>query len=234
MNRKEWELSMTPKHILPNEWENRNSPSSILPSFLKALKSDDLQRNLQSLYCNLSEKDKGIISRILNCFFRLLSKEQPETIFTSAESDEINNYLSIIQNRIIKLKEDLYCFNGYFLPISHFAPDLFISRLSYDLLDNPMHISDKDIIDAGGYVGDSALIMSSWTSGRVHVFEPISSHKAQVEKTIQYNNLTNCLLVPKGLGETKAEVEIAFFGSGSSINKFDKIVFDALKNLIIN
>jgi FkbM family methyltransferase len=215
--------------ILPSEWEGRNSPSSILPSFFKAIQGEDYPKRLQGLYRGLSEKDKGAVSRMLNCFHRLFSGEQPQTIFSPSECKEIDDYLGIIRDREIKIREDLYCFNGYFLPIPHFAPDLFISRLHYDSLADPGYIRGKDIIDAGGYVGDSALIMSSWTDGRVHVFEPISGHIAQFEKTAEYNDLRNVTLVPNGLGEFRAELEIAFFGSGSSISKFTPDVFSRLR-----
>lgn len=216
------------KLVIPSEWENRTSPSSILPSFVKAFQNENFHDKLRNLYSNLAQKDRSIISRILNNFQRMFAGAPPETIFSARESEEITDYLNTIHSREIKIKEDMYCYNGYFLPISHFAPDLFISRLSYDLLDNPGYIQGKEIIDAGGYVGDSALIMSSWTTGRVHIFEPINSHLAQIKKTIQYNALKNCVIVPNGLGEEKTTTQIAFFGSGSSINKFEANVFEAL------
>lgn len=216
------------KQVLPSEWENRESPSSILPSFGNAFQSADLHEKLSNLYSNLTEKDRSTLSRVLNNFQRLFAGAPPESIFSARESEEITNYLNTIHSRQVKIRDDLYCYNGYFLPISHFAPDLFIGRLSYDLLDNPDYIQGKEIIDAGGYVGDSALVMSSWTTGRVHIFEPISSHQAQIKKTIQYNDLKNCVIVPNGLGDKKDIVQIAFYGSGSSINKFNQNVFDAL------
>ena len=216
------------KHVLPGEWEGRESPSSILPSFFKAFQSEDFYEKVRILYSNLTESDRSVLSRVLNNFQRMFAGAPPESIFSARESEEIINYLNTINSREIKLKDDLYCYNGYFLPIPHFAPDLFISKLSYDRLDNPAYIQGKEIIDAGGYVGDSALIMSSWTTGRVHIFEPISSHQAQIKKTMQYNDLKNCVLVPNGLGDKKITTQIAFFGSGSSINKFSQNVFDAL------
>lgn len=222
------------KHVLPSEWENRNSPSSILPSFIEAFKSGDFSSKLQNLFSGLSLSDKAAVSRIINSFQRLFSGAQPDTIFTPRESDEINDYLGYIHDREIKIKDDHFCFNGYFLPIPHFAPDIFVNKLGFHILTNPGYLANKDIIDAGGYVGDSALVMSSWTTGNVHIFEPISSHIAQIKKTFAYNNLKNCLIVPKALGETRSKSQIAFFGSGSSINKFDPKVFEALQKETID
>jgi len=216
------------KQVIPIEWERRNVPSTILPFFAKAFQSHDLPKKVHDLCRNLSEKDKGIVSRILNCFQRLFNGEQPNTIFTPSECEEINDYLGFVRDRTIKIKDDLYCYNGYFLPAPHFAPDIFIGRMAYDLLDNPGYLTGKDVIDAGGFIGDSALVMSSWTGERIHIFEPVSGHIAQIKKTMEYNDLKNCLLVPSGLGETKAQVEIALFDAGSSINKFAPDVFKAL------
>jgi FkbM family methyltransferase len=90
-------------------------------------------------------------------------------------------------------------------------------------LKNIDKLRNKDIIDAGGYCGDSALILSEFTDSKVYIFEPIENHLKMIEETLLINGVKNCVLVPKALGECTKESVIYFFGSGSSINKFDNL-----------
>jgi FkbM family methyltransferase len=213
----------TARPVVPSEWENRRSPSCVLPLYVKGMAEPDFPARLKGLLANLQPEDKSKICRIVNCLQRLAAKgSDPASIFTPEEAEEINLLKDSFRDRTVKLSDDLYCFDGYFLPISHFGPDIFATRLGTGLLRNPEKLRGRDIIDAGGYCGDSALILSEFTDGKVHVFEPVPPHLEQIKKTMTHNGVENCVLVPLALGECSKDSVIYFFGSGSSLSKFDK------------
>lgn len=82
------------------------------------------------------------------------------------------------------------------------------------------YLKDKDIIDAGAFVGDSALIRSKYTEENVYAFEPTRQSYELMLETIKMNNRKNIVPVKKGIG-AEDSVEIAnIFSSGSSA-KFD-------------
>ncbi|MDR1312435.1 MAG: FkbM family methyltransferase [Deltaproteobacteria bacterium] len=209
--------------VVPSEWENRHSPSCVLPLYAKGMAEPDFPARLKALLANLEPEDKAKICRIVNSLQKLSAKgADPASVFAPEETEEINRLKDGIRDRTVKLSEELFCFDGYFLPISHFGPDIFSSRLGMKLLRNPERLRGKDIIDAGGYCGDSALVLSEATDGKVHVFEPVPPHLEMVKRTLKHNCVENCVLVPLALGECEKESVIYFFGSGSSLSKFDK------------
>ncbi|MDR3155324.1 MAG: FkbM family methyltransferase [Deltaproteobacteria bacterium] len=209
--------------VVPTEWENRHSPSCVLPLFAKGMAQPDFRFRLKGLLDGLDEADRAKICRIVHNLQKLASKTpDPASVFNPEEAEKICSTLDYIKYRTVKLAEDMYCFNGYFLPVPHFGPDIFVNRFGMGLLERPERLRDKDIIDVGGYCGDSAIILAEATDRKVHVFEPVPPHQDMVRNTLRFNGVENCELVPLALGERSKDSVIYFFGSGSSLSKFDK------------
>lgn len=78
-------------------------------------------------------------------------------------------------------------------------------------------MQDKDIIDAGAYVGDSALILQEYTLKKVHAFEAVRSNYEAMLQTIKLNEAKRIIPVNKGLGSVKCVEKISIQGAGSSI-----------------
>jgi FkbM family methyltransferase len=209
--------------ILPGEWENRHSPSSVLPDFSKTLSSFDFPAKFAKLLTGFDSENKSKLCRIVNNLQSLTAGVKPETIFTGEEREEINAARESARKKMVKLRENLYCHDGYFLPVPHAGVDVFVGRMGLPMLKNLQKLRNRDIIDAGGYCGDSAILLSEATDSKVYVFEPVASHVEMIKETLKNNNVRNCVVVPKALGECSKETVIRFFGSGSSINKFDNV-----------
>ena len=64
------------------------------------------------------------------------------------------------KSKIVKLNDNLYYYNGYYLPVNQFDSSVFYSKYAIDELTTLDSVRNKDIIDAGGYVGDTALLFS--------------------------------------------------------------------------
>ena len=50
-----------------------------------------------------------------------------------------------------------------------------------------------DIIDAGGFIGDSVLVLSPLTGGKVYTFEPVRENFDLMQKTMELNHITNAV-----------------------------------------
>lgn len=91
------------------------------------------------------------------------------------------------------------------------------------------YIGNKDIIDAGAYIGDSSLAFSKLTSSRVHAFEPFSESFNKLLENIKLNDLDNIVPVEASLSDRNGEEKIYLSGnnvqgitSDESIRGYDK------------
>lgn len=89
-------------------------------------------------------------------------------------------------------------------------------------------LKDKDIIDAGAFIGDSALPLSKLTSKNVYAFEPFDESFATMEENIKLNNIDNIIPVKASLTDKNEDITLYLSGnnvegitSNSSIRKYD-------------
>ena len=61
------------------------------------------------------------------------------------------------------------------------------------------YIRNKAIIDAGAFIGDSALVLSDYTKDKIYGFEVDPENYKLFQKTIDLNHLTNVIPVNKAL-----------------------------------
>lgn len=81
-------------------------------------------------------------------------------------------------------------------------------------------IQDKDIIDVGGFIGDSAIIFErEFTRKKVHSFEATKTNYNLMLKTLELNNSKRIIPINKGLGAKEESLEISVMGSGSTMNE---------------
>lgn len=91
-----------------------------------------------------------------------------------------------------------------------------------------LFLKDKDIIDAGAFIGDSALPLSKLTSKNVYAFEPFDESFATMEENIKLNNIDNIIPVKASLTDKNEDITLYLSGnnvegitSNSSIRKYD-------------
>jgi FkbM family methyltransferase len=71
-------------------------------------------------------------------------------------------------------------------------------------------IRSKSIIDAGGYIGDSAIVFAQYTDKKVYSFEPSKHNFKMMLETIKLNNLQNKIVpINKALGDKNENMVIA-------------------------
>ncbi len=82
------------------------------------------------------------------------------------------------------------------------------------------NLKEKDVIDGGAYIGDSAFMFEKdFKINKIHSFEPNLKNYRVLKKSIKLNNLKKVLPANTGLGMEKGLVKIEFTGSATSIFK---------------
>ena len=77
-------------------------------------------------------------------------------------------------------------------------------------------IKDKDIIDAGAYIGDTSLPFSKLTNKKVWAFEPFSETYDLLVENVKLNNVNNVVPVKKSLGNINGEKSLFLTGNDFS------------------
>ena len=170
--------------------------------FSDAMSREDSAQRFNALIRGLDNESKNTVSDIIHRMEVISDGNKAlRDIFSQREQDEFVRMNDEFKSKIVKLNNNLYYYNGYYLPVNQFDSSVFYSKYAIDELTTLDSVRNKDIIDAGGYVGDTALLFSSYTDKSIHVFEASPSNMDIIRETIRLNHLDNIVPVSKALGE---------------------------------
>ena len=170
--------------------------------FSDAMSREDSAQRFNALISGLDNESKNTVSDIIHRMEVISDGDKAlRDIFSQREQDEFVRMNDEFSSKIVKLNDNLYYYNGYYLPVNQFDSSVFYSKYAIDELTTLDSVRNKDIIDAGGYVGDTALLFSSYTDKSIHVFEASPSNMDIIRETIRLNQLENIVPVSKELGE---------------------------------
>ena len=170
--------------------------------FSDAMSREDSAQRFNALISGLDNESKNTVSDIIHRMEVISDGNKAlRDIFSQREQDEFVRMNDEFKSKIVKLNDNLYYYNGYYLPVNQFDSSVFYSKYAIDELTTLDSVRNKDIIDAGGYVGDTALLFSSYTDKNIHVFEASPSNMDIIRETIRLNHLDNIVPVSKALGE---------------------------------
>ena len=185
--------------------------------------SDMENMYIQNLYYKLIENlDNESVNEVSKIISRIQYSvnhinENYIDIYTKEEMLKINDIRKNFINNKLKLG-DVYKYEKYLLPIDHFEVSVFYYK--HEIMNiNKDYIKDKSIIDVGGFIGDSALILSDYTNHNVYTFEPSKHNFENMLKTIKINNKKNIIAINKGLGKKSSKEKLYFYGSASTANE---------------
>ena len=170
--------------------------------FSDAMSREDSAQRFSALISGLDNESKNTVSDIIHRMEVISDGDKAlRDIFSQREQDEFVRMNDEFKSKIVKLNDNLYYYNGYYLPVNQFDSSVFYSKYAIDELTTLDSVRNKHIIDAGGYVGDTALLFSSYTDKSIHVFEASPSNMDIIRETIRLNQLENIVPVSKALGE---------------------------------
>ena len=187
-----------------------------IPMFRKSIKEDC---NFLSKYINFikgfddddTKTVYDIISKICN-----YNNIEDKVLYSLDELKQLNKFTDEtveFWSKITTINKHAYLYNKYILPINYFEPEIFYDKYGMDYVKNLSQVKNKNIIDAGGFIGDSAIVFSDYTDKNVYSFEPFLHHYNMMLKTIELNKKNNIIPVNIALGDENKELSL--YSSGN-------------------
>ena len=209
---------------------NLNNPLQAWDSFLvikyrKHMKNDtNFYQKYLNLIKNFDNESVEIINNIVGKICNYNDIDEP-VYFSQSQSQKIKELSEEYNNKIIKINEELFIYDKYILPKNHFEIEVFYDKSGMDYIKNINQVKNKNIIDAGAYIGDSAILFSDYTDKNVYSFEPFLHHYNMMLKTIELNKKNNIIPVNMALGDSNKELSLYSDGDlnmGLSIERNSK------------
>ena len=170
----------------------------------------DFRARFLRLVDGLDEASVQTVVLALNRLRKIRSTEERYLpLYSDAELKEYRENRERLSQELIRLSEDCWYYRGRMLPEAYFEASVFADGCGLRYLEHPERFAERDIIDAGAYIGDSALVFSPLTTARVWAFEPTAENYAKLLKTIELNQLTNVVPCRLALGKEKGSAEMA-------------------------
>ena len=131
----------------------------------------------------------------------------------------VNDIENHMLNNIKEINKECYKYENYLMPCKGFPISVFYEKHSINAINNLDNIKNKDIIDAGACLGESALVLSDYTNKKVHSFEPITYSYNLMLKTIKLNNKDDVIIpVHKALSDSNGEMTFYMEDDNASLN----------------
>lgn len=193
--------------------------SWFIKSFRKSIKEDaDFLSKYINLIKNLDYDSMKVINNIISKLCNYNDIED-ETYFDLCETKEINETIMKHLKKSKKIDKYNYSYGKYILPSNSFEPEAFYGKCGMDYIENLNKIKNKSIIDAGAFIGDTAIILSDYTDKNVYSFEPFLQNYNLMLKTIELNKKNNIIPVNMALGNENKEIGMdASVGAGSGLS----------------
>lgn len=221
--RREFKLFLEEKRISEGDYLNTYMDNMLYYNDFNQLSQDDqlLYKSVENLISGLDDKSKSIIYQVIDRLHKLILNHK--IIYTQEEKDRLVEIKNIFNNRIYKISESKFVYDNYYLPIKGFESTVFLYQHGMKEISNIDYIKDKDFIDAGGFIGDSALVLSEYTKGNIHSFEADKSNYLTIKKTIKMNNKTNIIPVNSALSDFVGDIDLFVIGDNSSGNSTNNL-----------
>ena len=158
-------------------------------------------------------------------------KEHPElphyNFYSPKEQQQRVNLQTDFRSRIVRISDELFAYDQYLLPINHFEVCVFLYKHGIELVRDKARLRDKVFIDAGGFIGDSALVLQEYTDKQIYSFEVNPNNVELFKRSIELNHLSSKVtLVEKALWSKKTTLEFNLCGSASSLKKLHGISYE--------
>lgn len=177
----------------------------------------NFEERFKKLMAGLPDESAETVVKIIRRLQMIKDTNSALDLFTDEEKAQLKKVRDL-NNETLKVSDNLYAYKNYMLPINHFEPSVFVYNHGISQLNSVDTFKDKDILDVGGFIGDSLLMLAPLTTGKVHSFEATNENYNHMLKTIELNGIKNAVPVHTAVGDKPGEIELRFNGSASSQN----------------
>lgn len=188
--------------------------SEIVPSLL--------EEKILKLCENLQSEDQILVHRQIALSRAAQENKNPHvSALTNKEHAERIKIEKEFFAKIFKISEELYSYNDYLFPGYFFEISVLFHKHSLPYVFPPKElekIRQKDVIDVGGWVGDSAVMLErEFCDKTIYSFEPARKNFALMQRTLKLNHSKRVVPVNKGLGSKNEHLKISCNSGSSSI-----------------
>ena len=203
-----------------------------LNGFVEMFNLPDFEERRKRLVAGLSKESVDVVNLVLQRLKVVLNLKEGDVvdIYTKEEQSAFDEAKRVLYSKITQVSSDLFIWNGYALPRKHFEPNVFLDGYGFKFIRTLKNIRNKAIIDAGAYIGDSALMLAPFTSGEVFSFEPMGDTFKLLEKTIWLNGLNNVIPVHSALGDYNGTLTMTVGTAGACATVHNRLPGDKLNH----
>ena len=205
---------------IPNKpiyWSNEFERQVVQDNWGDVTENPDFPIKFKNLISGLDADSAEIIIRILMRQKQYLTKRQKQIdFFTRKEQEELRLLNENFNSEIMKVSDHLYAYKNYLLPVNHFESSVFYYRHGLSQLKTLDRVKGKAIIDVGGFIGDSVLILSELSPSAVYTFESVAENFELLKQTIALNHIPNVVAENVALGAEIGTLTMHVCGSGST------------------
>lgn len=199
-------------------WDNTYEKKVVAANWKEYLESDRFPQYYINLLRDLDEESAATVNKILIRQRKYLASDDTVIdLFTPNEQNELKKQRYEFWDEIIKVSDSFYAYKNYFLKRNIFEVSVFYYKHGKEKLKNPERVAGTNILDVGGYVGDSVLVLEDFQPNKIYSFEAIPEHIAEMKDNLELNHIENCVVENTALGDYEGTVLIHCNESGSSI-----------------
>ena len=183
-----------------------NDRKRYLDEYKEMCRKENFPGQCETLLKGLEETSRSTVSQILARLRSLYTNEK--VIYSREESQYVENIRKNFFPNIKEIAPGLYVYKNYILPTKHFEPIVFYYEHGFAML-KEMQIGNKCVIDAGAFVGDSALIIKKYMpEAEIYSFEAKKENYDRLLRTISVNNIQSVHPIHGALGEREEEMTL--------------------------
>ena len=186
-------------------------------NFYEYLDRKDFEEKYLSLIDGLDADSICTLNQILGRMQKVRYTNLPVDIYTPEEQKLMHELRESYLNQRFRITDTLFSYKNYLLPDTHYDVSVFWEEHGIRHIRNISAINNKDIIDAGAFDGDSALVLSPLTRKKVYSFEPVKENYELMLRTLRLNKVQNVVAVNCGLGAHKGEYVMNIDGPRSTV-----------------
>ena len=205
-------------YIKPVYWQNKFERNIIEKNFGDVSTNTYFQEKFLRLIHGMDESSiQSIIRIILRQKSYLNTHDRILNFFTRKEQEELRLLKENFYDEIIQLSDDMYAYRHYILPINSFDASVFYYKHGIHKLNTVERVKGKTIIDIGGYVGDSVLVLAELQPRNIYTFEAEPNNYSMLQKTLELNHVQNVTAQNVALGEKEGYISLHVSGSCSTV-----------------
>ena len=174
----------------------------------------------EKLISGLDEESVETVCLMLGRVRRMLSDDDIDSdMFTDDEMKKIMELKEHFYPMIVQLSDDVFAYKHYYLPSDHFEPSVFYYKHGIDLLYRRGSVKGRDILDIGGFIGDSVIVLNELGPRRIYTFEGEPRNYALLQRTMELNKMDNVVAENVAVGDKEGELCLNVMDSATTCVK---------------